>query len=222
MATSSSGFARVAGTVGGSLRDLARSSDPSVAGASRAGLYGEEATGGLLDRVLATVEFERPGRSDVFIRHDLRVPGAEGRHRAVNVDHIVIRDRRVLIVDSKVWKSGFYWGTTGIGIRRGLTRLPHVERQSIYPSMRQWQSYLDRSVRGRVQVTGLLVVHPPRGAVAPSLWAVRLDEGVGLLGAEAAEKALVRFARSGLTSKPPTADLLAAVDRQLIGGPRRP
>ena len=218
----SSRFARVAGTAGGSLRDLARSSDPSVAGASKAGLYGEEATRDLLDRVLAQVDLKRPDRSDVFVRHDLSVPGAQGRHRGVNVDHIIIRGRRVVIVDSKVWESGFYWGTSRVGIRRGLTRLPHVERQSIYPSIRQWQSYLDRSVRGRVQVSGLLLVHPPRAAAAPSLWGVRLDDGVGLLGAEAAEKALVRSLSSRLLpSKPPPADLLAAVDRQLIA-PRRP
>lgn len=193
-----------------------------MAGAARAGLYGEEATKALLDRVLTQVDFDRPGRNDLFVRHDLRVPGAKGAHRDVNVDHIAVRGRDVLIIDSKVWKSGFYWGTSGIGIRRGWARLPHVERQSIYPAVRQWQSYLDSSVRGRrVRVRGMLVVHPPRDAAAPSLWAVRLDEGVGLFTAEAAEKWLVRFASSGLTRKPPPADLLTAVDRQLIGASRR-
>lgn len=205
---------RVAGTAGGSLRDLARSGDPALAGASWAGLAGEEATRLLLDRVLATVGGDDSG---LFIRHDLRVPGAEGRHREVNVDHIVIRGRRVLIVDSKVWQSGFYWGTPGIGIRRDFTRLPHVEKSAIHPSIRQWQTYLDRTVRGRVAVSGVLLVHPTRDAdKPPSLWAVRLDNGVRVLSADAAEKALVRFARPGVLRKGPRSELIAAVDRHLI------
>src|SRR3954453_8392557 len=53
------------------------------------------------------------------ILHDLRIP-IPGI--SANIDHVVVSGRRVLILDSKVWKPGIYWSLGGAN-RRGFERV---------------------------------------------------------------------------------------------------
>ena len=55
------------------------------------------------EKVLARMLNAHAEHAEIF--HDLRVPGSR-----VNVDHAVLAGNKLLLIDTKVWKSGTYWG----------------------------------------------------------------------------------------------------------------
>jgi len=61
------------------------------------------------------------------VLHDLRIP-IPGI--SANIDHIVVSGRKVTIVDSKVWKPGFYWTLFG-ATRRGLEKFAPADKRTI-------------------------------------------------------------------------------------------
>jgi len=85
----------------------------------KAGTVGEVRTGALLAKLA-----EVPGGPTVI--HDLRIPIPGFR---ANIDHAVISGREVTLVDSKLWKDGFYW-TLG-ATRRGFTAAPYCDKKTL-------------------------------------------------------------------------------------------
>lgn len=106
------------------------------------GVFGRPATG-LKDaswaknetvaRIGASGEVRTAAELDVFgsqaaVFHDLRVPIPNFKS---NIDHVVVTGKRVLIIDTKVWKPGFYW-TLGAAGRRGLKRFDYLEKDQTW------------------------------------------------------------------------------------------
>lgn len=59
----------------------------------------------------------------VAVLHDLSnpLPGYKA-----NIDHVIVRGREVVIVDSKQWAGGRYWTLFGV-TRRGWARVSHAD-----------------------------------------------------------------------------------------------
>ena len=100
----------VIGIPGGGLVDASWAANEEVA---EIGRRGELLTAAVLDRLA------RPDGPTVL--HDLLLPAASGVR--VNVDHVVVSGRRVVLVDSKCWQPGRYWTALG-RTRRGLKPRP--------------------------------------------------------------------------------------------------
>jgi len=112
----------VLGTAGGGLGDASGwAANENVA---RMGQAGEVRMAAILDPLA------RPG--GVTVLHDLRIP-IPGF--TANIDHVVVSGRTVLLIDSKMWKPGFYW-TVGGKTRRGWRRFAVTSRSGkpAYPA----------------------------------------------------------------------------------------
>src|SRR5690606_3467832 len=84
------------------------------------GAAGEERTAIELGRIAA-----RPGGPTVL--HDLAIP-IPGF--TANIDHALVFGHRVVLIDTKKWKPGFYWTVAG-RTRRGLEAVPHADRKTM-------------------------------------------------------------------------------------------
>lgn len=113
------GVGRSVGTVGGSLKNSASwlKGDQDTA---TVGLRGERRTAAIITRLVAA-----PGGPSAL--HDLRIPipGIKA-----NIDHIVVSGRTVTIIDSKVWKPGFYWTVAGFTFR-GRERFAPADKKTM-------------------------------------------------------------------------------------------
>ena len=123
----------------------------------RHGAIGEQSTAHVLDTLA--------GRSKITVLHDLRVP-IPGL--SINIDHVVVAGRTVLLIDSKRWRPGFYW-TVNDRTRIGLVDAPHVDKKSVALAHKAFVSYL--ASRGRVSLwaarfPGARLVHGRRLARA--------------------------------------------------------
>lgn len=159
------------GTYGRAATGLGNdSSFAASAGAAKAGADGETKTAAVLDGFALKAA----------VLHDLRVPVPGFK---ANIDHIVVSGKRVLILDSKVWKPGFYWTLFGIN-RRGGERVDHTAKD---------QAWMQRALTGYLRGTGAdvatphLVIWPSRKGGAVSLWLLRVPgarllHGDSLLG----------------------------------------
>lgn len=149
-------------------------------GAASVGAAGEKKTEAILDRF----------GSKAAVIHDLKVPITGSR---ANIDHIVVSGKRVLVLDTKVWKPGFYWTLAGKN-RRGFERVAHTEKP---------QYYITDSLRRYLEGTGAkvgepyLVVWPSNKSGPVSLWLLRVP-GAGAI----AGSALALNVRSFITRKP--------------------
>ena len=101
---------KVHGTAGAGLVDATWAANPTVA---RIGRDGEIRTARLLND-------HRPFNTAVL--HDLAVPAAG---YTANIDHAVVSGNRVLLIDTKAWRSGRYWTLLGV-TRRGWRRFDHA------------------------------------------------------------------------------------------------
>jgi hypothetical protein len=140
------------------------------AGAAKAGAEGEVKTAAILDGFCLKAA----------ILHDLRVPLPGFK---ANIDHVVVSGKRVLIIDTKVWKPGFYWSFFGAN-RRGKERIAHTEKDLSYA-----QQALITHLRGTGAVVSNphLVIWSSRKTGTPTLWALRVPNarllhGDALLG----------------------------------------
>lgn len=104
----------VFGVAGGSLGD---SSWAASKGAATAGMRGERLAGELLNQHARRVD-------GPTVLHDVSVPGSPA-----NIDHIVVSGRNVMLIDSKLWRPGVYWGWGGRAWH-GVTRNDHARRLS--------------------------------------------------------------------------------------------
>jgi hypothetical protein len=139
-------------------------------GAAQAGARGEK----------QTEEALRQFADQAAVLHDLRVP-ITGFN--ANIDHVIVSGKRVLILDTKVWKPGFYWSFAGVN-RRGFERVDHTAKD---------QSYIAKAMRAYLKTTGAVVGEPHlvvwcsrRGGKA-STWALgvpgaRVTSGASLPG----------------------------------------
>jgi len=66
--------------------------------------------------------FSSPASAALF--HDLSVPG-----RHANIDHLIVSGRNVLLLDTKVWKAGFYY-TVFSHTFRGFTPVSHADKKT--------------------------------------------------------------------------------------------
>lgn len=138
------------------------------------GLYGSAATG-LQDsswavnqnvaRVGAAGEKKSAALLDGFhlkaaVMHDLRVPIPGFK---ANIDHVIVYGKNVFILDTKVWKPGFYWTLDGT-TRRGLEKVKHIDKQGnlINWSRRRDSNYISNDRESRFFACRRLEVHDQR------------------------------------------------------------
>ena len=185
------------GIAGGSLEGTADwASSPTAAAAGR---RGERATAQVLDALAA-----RPGGPTVL--HDATIPIAG---IDANIDHIVVAGVRVWIVDSKLWRPGWYWTWRGTA-RRGTTVVPHVARgtaKMAYNSIVSLLADSDAEVRHP-----LVVVWPSNGSGRVSTRFVRTDDATIMPGSAFARAARLAW-RNNPPASPGVAGRLAALVR---------
>lgn len=145
------------------------------AGAAKAGADGETKTAAILDGFALKAA----------VLHDLRVPIPGFK---ANIDHVVVSGKRVLIIDTKVWKPGFYWTLFGIN-RRGSERVDHTAKD---------QAWLQQALITYLRGTGAVVAVPhlavwsSRPSAAPVFWLLRVP-GTRVLHGEALLGFVKRF-----------------------------
>lgn len=163
------------GVAGGSAAGMARRGGGDT---WAVGARGEKITGNALD-VLTAAD------PDLHVFHDLALPG-----HVANIDHLLIRGSRVLILDTKQVKAGFYWTLRGV-VLRGLSPAGHLSKkgpQLVQRLVREKTAVAAGLPAG--SVTTYLVMRPPPGK-ALTCWALRLSDGVRAVPA-ARMAALVR------------------------------
>lgn len=120
------------------------------------GRDGEERTGRLLDA------YARKHRG-VGVLHNLMCPHPK---LTLNVDHVVVTGRNVLVIDTKVWAPGFYWTFRGKSFR-GLKRFKPAEKKSVQLGVECIERYLNqRNVAAKVRRPAWLAVWVSRGGNA--------------------------------------------------------
>lgn len=190
---------RVLGTPGGSLKNSS-SWLAGDGGTAKVGLAGERHTASFL----ATLAAKEGGPT---VLHDLRIPipGIKA-----NIDHIVVSGHTVTIIDSKVWKPGFYWTVGGMTFR-GRERFRPAEKKTMPMAQEAIFAHLRKAgVEFRLR-RPLLVVWASSGAPSMRLWALRspgartTDGGAFALDAH-------RFAGASSASN----DVVSALEQLLI------
>lgn len=148
---------RVYGTAGASVGDAGTkwANNREVV---RHGRDGERKTAAALERGL--------GRGPV-IMHDLRIPIPGFK---ANIDHLVVSDNVVTVIDAKSWAGGFYW-TSGGKTRRGLARFEPAEKQTMILAAKAIRSLLDRAGVEAEMNTPVVAVWSTSGRA--SLWAAK-------------------------------------------------
>lgn len=177
----------VLGSPGGSLQDA---SFAVSASAAQAGSRGEKLTAD----VLTALAYAPSGPT---VLHDLSIPGAKA-----NVDHAIVAGLKVLLLDSKLWKPGFYW-TAPWGSYRGLQRVSHVDSKT----MPMAQNRFGEVLAGAKLLRPALVVWPSRDE-GLSMWALRLNGTRHVLGSD-----LRRFLKREGMIKPADPDVVHIMRR---------
>ena len=132
-------MARIYGTPGASLAKATTMAHDAV----QAGLQGERTTATILNAIDA----------DVHVFHSLRVPGfASG-----DVDHAVVTGNKLVLIDSKQWKAGFYWSLGG-RVFRGRHRYKPAEKRTFAAA--------SKAFGAKFKVSKALVVVHTRGPVS--------------------------------------------------------
>jgi hypothetical protein len=166
-------------------------------GAARAGANGEKKT--------ETVLAQFAGKAAVL--HDLTVPIPGFK---ANIDHVVVSGKHVMIIDTKVWKPGFYWTFAGVN-RRGFSRVDHTAKD---------QSYITRAVVAYLNGTGaevrspVLAVWSSRANDKASTWALGVPGATVIAGG-----ALAGAVRRFITRKPADPAIVAKLTRLLVAAP---
>tara|TARA_R110002051_G_scaffold314950_4_gene392656 strand:+ start:318 stop:953 length:636 start_codon:yes stop_codon:yes gene_type:complete len=159
----------VIGRAASSLGNSAGWSDNAAA--AKVGVRGELSTAKILNTLAAMPD-------GPTVMHDLRIPipGV-----SANIDHLVISGRTVTIIDSKVWKPGFYW-TLGGRTWRGRERFAPADKRTIPMAVDAIAGLLHREgVRSRL-ARPLLVVWPSNARSAMSLMFLRSPGAAAMSG----------------------------------------
>lgn len=189
---------QVLGRVGASLDNASWAKNDAVA---RVGKSGEVKTAAVLD------ELARRDRGPT-VMHDLRIP-IPGF--TANVDHVVVSGRSVQLVDTKVWRPGFYW-TVGGRTFRGLSRFAPADKKTMPMAVDAITRFL--AARGVSATVGrpLLVVWPSSTRAVSSFWAMVSPGARVVDGARFASRA-----RRLIGTKPAAPDVVAAL-ASLVNG----
>lgn len=151
---------QVIGSAGVSLDDFHQWGDGDGS-AARRGQKGEVRTAAILDPLAL-----KDGGPTVL--HDLRIPL---KGISANIDHAVVAGRNVLLLDTKVWRPGFYW-TAGGTSRRGLTPVPHADKQTMVMAAQGVSGFLaNQGIKANI-VRPVVVVWPSSEAKSLHLWAL--------------------------------------------------
>jgi hypothetical protein len=120
------------------------------------------------------------------VLHDLRVPIPGFK---ANIDHVVVSGKRVLVLDTKVWKPGFYWTLFGKN-RRGGERVDHTAKDQGYI-----QQALITHLRGLDATVSApaLVIWPSSTRQPISFWLLRVPGTSRLLHGAALVGFVKRF-----------------------------
>jgi hypothetical protein len=124
------------------------------------GIYGRAATGlqdttWAVNENVAKIGAKGEQKTEVLLNgfgkkaavlHDLRIPLPGFK---ANIDHAVVSGKSVLLIDSKMWKPGFYWSM--LGYRRGWEKTPHVGKS---------QEYVANAMNAFLKGTGAKVLTP--------------------------------------------------------------
>lgn len=156
------------GRAGGSLADSSSAQWAVNADVAKIGARGEIRTGMILDKIALL-----PGGPTVL--HDVSIPGS-----AANIDHLVISGNRILLVDSKVWRGGFYW-TLG-RTRRGSEVFPPADKRTLPMAQDRLATFLSGRHVVSDFATPLLVVWPSVDQHPIQLWAMRAPGAKALPG----------------------------------------
>lgn len=142
--------------VAGSSLSGADTSWAANAGAIRFGKIGEQRTAAILDRLAVG--------DGPTVLHDLKVPG----NRA-NIDHVVVSGNVITLVDSKVWRRGFFWTFRG-QTYRGRELFPHADKRTMRTAIKQLTKHLTplKLDTGFKFVAPLIVVWPSTGVRSSS------------------------------------------------------
>lgn len=187
----------VIGKAGGSVAAAAQFGQVGKVGAA-----GEARSGRILEQLA-----RREGGPTVI--HDVRIP-IPGF--TANIDHVVISGRDVTLLDSKVWRAGFYWTLGGV-TRRGMEPAPHCDKKTLQTGVDGIGRMLrNMGVNARFR-RSVLVVWPGSAGTAPNLLLYRpMNTATVIAGDE--QSTLRRIAR--LTgSKAADPQVVSAISRIL-------
>ena len=191
----------VFGTPGGGLENAHWAANADVAAIGR---KGELRTAEVLNALSCT--------DGAAVLHDLRIP-IPGM--SANIDHIVVSGTRVLIVDTKVWRPGFFW-TIGQHTRRGVRAFPSADKQTMVMGAEAIERFLaGRHIDAKI-VLPLVAVWPSSQHGRSHFWAMRFP-GARVIRAETLARRVGKF-----VGKPANALLVATLAELLNNRPHRP
>lgn len=168
----------------------------------RVGAAGEARTGRILEQLA-----RREGGPTVI--HDVRIP-IPGF--TANIDHVVISGRDVTLLDSKVWRAGFYWTLGGI-TRRGMEAAAHCDKKTLQTGVDGIGRMLrNMGVTARFR-RSVLVVWPGAGGVSPNLMLYRPQGTATVIGGD--EQATLRRIARLTGSRPADPQVVSAISRIL-------
>ncbi|AUG29409.1 NERD domain-containing protein [Microbacterium hominis] len=166
----------------------------------KVGAVGEARTG----RVLAQLAGRESGPTVI---HDVRIP-IPGF--TANIDHVVISGRDVTLLDSKVWRAGFYWTLGGV-TRRGMELAAHCDKKTLQTGVEGIGRMLRNMGVAAHFRRSVLVVWPGPGGVSPNLVLYRPRSTATVIGRDD-QSTLRRIAR--LTgSRPGDPQVVSAISR---------
>jgi len=164
------------------------------------GIYGRAATGlqdtsWAVNENVAKIGAKGEQKTETFLNgfgkkaavlHDLRIPIPGFK---ANIDHAIVSGRSVLLIDSKMWRPGFYWSV--LGYRRGWEKAPHIGKSQEYVTQAM-TTYLQGT--GARLLTPRLVVWSSRDGQPLSTWLLRVPgaEVVNGLGIVPVVKSFLR------------------------------
>lgn len=127
------------------------------------------------------------------VLHDLRIPIPGFK---ANIDHAVVSGKSVLLLDSKMWKPGFYWSL--LGYRRGWEKTPHIGKS---------QEYVANAMNSFLQGTGARILTPhivvwsSRDNQPLSTWMLKVP-GADVINGLRVVPAVKAFVRQGSATHP--------------------
>lgn len=137
----------------------------TTADRAKAGRRGELACAEMLEKVFSA----DPG---VHVFHDVTIPSYQA-----NVDHVLVRGDRVVLLDAKQWKSGFYWTIAGRSFR-GTERIEWADKHTLPAAVRLFSElFAERGVDATV-VPALVLF--PSGQQPLRTFAYRAAEGAAV------------------------------------------
>jgi hypothetical protein len=167
---------------------------------AKVGAKGEQRTGRILNAVATATD-------GPTVLHDLRIPlpGVNA-----NIDHIVVSGKRVTILDSKVWKPGFYWTLFG-ATRRGLERFAPADKQTMRMAREAVTAHLQKQgLRATVRTPLLVVWSSQKRRPTSSLMLLRSP------GADAVNGSTFEHNVAHFTGSKPADDAIVSALAQLL------